>query len=131
MPPSKSNRRLETPRLNDMDEVGGFIVEAEENPIALENDAEKRCAIAVIRLAATGRLGERLTKALKIIAELIRPGETEERLDVDGYGVGFSNKGCGVDNGAHREKHYARRRSWPRRLSSAASAPLPSNVLPS
>jgi hypothetical protein len=101
---SKSDCRLEAARLHDMDETGGLVVETEENPISLEDDAEKRRAISVIGLTATRRLGERFTKALKIIPELVGAGEAEERLDAGGYVVGFSNKGCGVDNGAHSQE---------------------------
>jgi hypothetical protein len=87
-----------------MDEMGGFVVETEENPIALEDNAEERRMVAVIGLTATWRLGERFTKALEIIPESVRSRRAKERVDMGGYRVGFGNKSRGIFDGAHSEE---------------------------
>jgi hypothetical protein len=87
-----------------MHEIGGLVGETEENPILLEDDAEERRPVAVIDLAATGRLREGFAKALKIVAEFVCSGKTEERFDVGRNSVGLGNEGCCVDNGAHSEE---------------------------
>ena len=103
-PLSEFDRRLETARWDDMDEVGGLVVQTEENPIVLEDDAQERRAIAMVRLAATRGLGERFAKAFEIITKLACSGKAKARLDVVGYGVGLSDKRCSVNDSTHSDE---------------------------
>ncbi len=52
-----------------MDEVRGLVVKPTENPVTIEDDAQKRRTIAVVGLTAAGGVGERLAESLKVIAE--------------------------------------------------------------